>query len=163
MQAEMYEIIPCPVGRLAIMPRPRGQEWLKGELASLRSRGVTDIVSLLTPAEEIELRLQSEGQFCAELGMRFHRYPVGDRGIPLQPGFDDFITSLLPHLTQPGFIAIHCRAGIGRSSVTAAALLCRLGLSASDAIALISKARGFDVPDTDAQVDFIYSLEQRTG
>jgi predicted protein tyrosine phosphatase len=161
MQAEMYEIIPCPVGRLAIMPRPRGQEWLKGELASLKSRGVTDLVSMLQPAEEIELRLQSEEQFCAELGIRFHGHPVGDRGIPLQPGFDNFIASLLPNLTEPGFIAIHCRAGIGRSTVAAAALLCRLGLSASDAIALISKARGFDVPDTDAQLDFIYRLDQQ--
>jgi protein-tyrosine phosphatase len=116
---------------------------------------------MLTPVEEAELNLQAEAQFCADLGIRFHRHPIGDRGIPSQPGFDDFITSLLPYLMHHGFIAIHCRAGIGRSSVTAAALLCRLGLSAADAIALISSARGFDVPDTEEQIDFIHSLAQR--
>jgi len=160
IQAELYEITPCPIGQLAIMPRPRGGEWLRGEMASLKSRGVTDLVSMLLPAEEIELGLQNESQYCAELGIRFHRHPVPDRGIPLRPGFDDFIALLLPTLKQHGFIAIHCRAGIGRSSVMAAAFLCRLGLPASDAIALISRARWFDVPDTDAQENFIYAFDK---
>jgi protein-tyrosine phosphatase len=161
MRAEMYEIIPCPVGRLAIMPRPRGGDWLRGEIASLRTSDVTDVVSMLTPEEEVELGLQSEPKFCRETGLHFHRHPVVDRGIPVQPGFDAFIDMLMPVLAQPGFIAIHCRAGIGRSTVVAAALLRRLGLSAQDAITLISNARGFDVPDTDEQLDFIYSLDQR--
>jgi hypothetical protein len=160
MQAEMYEIIPCPAGRLAIMPRPRGGDWLGGELASLQFRGVTDIVSLLQPAEEVELRLQAEEQICAEIGLRFHRHPIKDRGIPLQPGFDSFIASLSPILSQQGFIAIHCRAGIGRSTVVAAALLCRSGLSAEGALVLISHARGFEVPDTDEQLDFIHGLDR---
>jgi len=162
MQAEMYEITPCPQGRLATMPRPRGGEWLKGELASLKKRYVTDVISMLTPEEEEETWLQAEAQTCAEVGMRFHRFLVLDRGVPVQPEFDHFISSLLPVLTeQQGFIAIHCRAGIGRSTVVAAAFLIRLGLSADEALARISLARGFDVPDTDAQLDFIYSLEQR--
>ena len=144
------------------MPRPRGGEWLKGELASLKARGVTDLASMLTPVEETELLLQSEAQICAELGLKFHRHPIGDHGLPLQPGFDEFITSLLPVLMQQkGFIAIHCYAGIGRATVVAAALLCRLGLSADEAIGLISLARGWDVPDTHEQFDFIHGLEQR--
>jgi protein-tyrosine phosphatase len=154
----MYEITPCPQGRLAVMPRPRGGEWLKGELASLKNTGVTDLVSMLTPAEEVELNLQAEEQICGELGLRFHRHPVKDRSIPIQPGFDEFIASLLPSLNQGGFIAIHCRAGIGRSAVAAAAFLHRLGLPATEALALISEARGFDVPDTDEQLEFILSL-----
>jgi protein-tyrosine phosphatase len=143
------------------MPRPRGGTWLKGELASLKSRGISDVVSMLMPAEEIELDLQPEPQYCADLGLKFHRHPVPDRGIPLQPGFDDFISSLLPILIQKGFIAIHCRGGIGRSTVAVAALLCRLGVSAQDAIALISKAREFEVPDTEKQLEFILGFDKR--
>jgi predicted protein tyrosine phosphatase len=161
MQAEMYEITPCPQGRLATMPRPRGGEWLQRELASLANRGVTDLISMLTPDEEVELVLQAEPQICTELGLRFHRFLVRDRGVPEQPEFDHFIAALLPVLTQGGFIAIHCRAGIGRSSVVAAGFLCRLGVSAAPAIESISQARGLEVPDTDAQIDFIYSLENR--
>src|SRR6266851_830954 len=102
IQAEMYEISPCPQGRLAIMPRPRGGPWLKAELASLKVRGVTDLVSLLAPKEEIELNLQLEPQFCAEFGIRFHRHSVPDHGLPVQPAFDAFVTSLLPILTSGG-------------------------------------------------------------
>lgn len=145
------------------MPRPRGGEWLERELLSLQVRGVTDVVSLLPLAEEKELGLSAEADYCAELGLRFHRHPLPDRGVPAQPAFDAFISTLLPHLTQPGFIAVHCRAGIGRSTVVAAALLCRLGLSATEALTLISQARGFDVPDTDAQLDFIYALDPRNS
>ena len=159
MQAEMYEIVPCPQGWLAIMPRPREGMWLKSELASLKIRGVTDLVSMLTPQEDIEVGLQNEAQFCAEVGLRFHRHPVTDRGIPQQPAFNDFITTLLPVLKQNGFIAIHCRAGIGRSTVAAAALLCRLGVSAADAVTRITEARGFEVPDTYDQLDFIHTLD----
>ena len=47
MRAEMYEITPCPQGRLATCPRPRGGEWLMREIASMKASGVTDLVSLL--------------------------------------------------------------------------------------------------------------------
>jgi protein-tyrosine phosphatase len=159
MRAEMYEIVPCPQGKMAIMPRPRGWDWLLRELGSLKVCGVTDLVSLLTPEEEIELGLQDEEKICAELGIRFHRHPVKDRGVPSQPDFDNFITSLVPLVTPDSFIAIHCRAGIGRSSVIAAALLLRQGLSADEALDVISRARGFDIPDTEEQLDFIHGLQ----
>jgi protein-tyrosine phosphatase len=160
MRAEMYEIIPCPQGRLATMPRPRDGGWLKSEIASLKKSGVTDLVSTLTMSEEVEIGLLFEADLCEELGIHFHRYSLPDRTVPLQPGFDDFIASLLPILKQDGFIAVHCRAGIGRSSMVAAGLLCGLGLKAQEALTLISHARGFDVPDTEEQLEFILSLDQ---
>jgi protein-tyrosine phosphatase len=159
MRAEMYEIIPCPQGRLATMPRPRADEWLKAEIASLQKAGVTDLVSMLTLSEEVEIGLLFEPNFCDEFGIRFHRYSLPDRSVPLQPAFDDFIASLLPVLQHGGFIAIHCRAGIGRSSVVAAGFLCALGVPAHEALRRISHARGFDVPDTQEQLDFILSLD----
>jgi protein-tyrosine phosphatase len=159
MRATIFEITPCPQGRLATMARPRGGDWLGDELASLKTLGVSDLVSLLTPQEEAELDLTAEPQSCAGAGLRFHSYPIPDRGLPLQPAFSHFIDLLLPILTGGGFIAIHCRAGIGRSSVTAAALLCRLGVSAPLAISLISKARRLEIPDTDEQRAFILSFD----
>jgi predicted protein tyrosine phosphatase len=158
MQAEMYEITPCPQGRLAIMPRPRGGSWLAAELASLKKRGVTDIVSLLPANEVFELQLQEEANISEELCLRFHYHPIGDGALPIQPAFDEFITALLLSMVQGGFIAIHCKAGIGRSAVVAAALLCRFGVSGNAALEMISNARGYDVPDTDAQLNFIHGL-----
>ncbi len=157
----MYEI-PCPQGRLATMPRPRDGEWLKGEITSLKNCGVTDLVSMLTMSEEVEIGLLFESNFCDEVGLRFHRYSLPDRTVPIQPAFDAFIASLLPVLRQGGFIAVHCRAGIGRSTIVAAALLIGLGLTAKEALERISQARGFEVPDTEEQLDFILnSIPQR--
>ncbi|MFT4110031.1 hypothetical protein, partial [Propionicimonas sp.] len=55
-------------------------------------------------------------------------------------------------------VAIHCRAGIGRSSVLAAAVLQLEGVPADEAWNLISHARGLPVPDTDAQRRFVDKL-----
>jgi protein tyrosine/serine phosphatase len=158
MKVDIYEIKPCPKGQLAIMPRPRGGDWLGDEMISIKSLGVSDIVSMLTTSEEVELELEKEEELCAAAGLRFHRHSIPDRDLPLQPEFDGFIKSLLPTLIQGGFILIHCRAGIGRSSVVAAALLSRLGVGAHEALSSISKARGFEIPDTDEQKAFILSF-----
>ena len=48
MKTEIYWIdLPGP-GRLAIMPRPRGDDWLEGEIESLKGVGVQSLVSMLT-------------------------------------------------------------------------------------------------------------------
>jgi protein-tyrosine phosphatase len=158
MQAEMYEIVPCPVGRIAIMPRPRGDAWLMNELNSLKLRGVTDVVSLLQPMEEFQLGLRAEQELCELLQLGFHRHPVQDHGVPVRPAFDEFVSTLVPILEQQGFIAVHCMAGVGRSAVLAAALLCRFGVPPAEAIAAVSHARGFEVPETAEQVEFIHRL-----
>ena len=45
-------------------------------------------------------------------------------------------------------IAVHCYAGIGRSALLLACILVSLGVEAEAAWAAISRARGFDVPET---------------
>lgn len=52
-------------------------------------------------------------------------------------------------------IAIHCRAGIGRASLVAAAVLRMLGVSGEEALARISASRGLAVPDTEAQRQWV--------
>jgi len=58
--------------------------------------------------------------------------------------------------------AIHCRAGIGRSSLIAACALVCSGLDARSAFDAISKARGLTVPDTDDQRRWVTSFEAAT-
>ena len=54
---------------------------------------------------------------------------------------------------------IHCRAGIGRSSLLAAAVLRVEGRTADEAWQRITEARGLPVPDTDEQRDFLVQLD----
>jgi protein-tyrosine phosphatase len=54
-------------------------------------------------------------------------------------------------------VAIHCRAGIGRSGLLAGSVLLRLEIPASDVFEVLSRARGLAVPDTPAQIEWFRS------
>lgn len=47
-------------GRLSIVTRPRGGDWLEEEIRSWARSGLNVIVSLLEPAEEAEFGLSQE-------------------------------------------------------------------------------------------------------
>ena len=158
MRLDLYEIPTGGFGRLATMARPAGDAWLADEMAELARVGVTDLVSHLVEDEAFRLGLADEENAAAEAGLRFHWFPVADGALPEQPEFDAFIDTLVPIVLAGGFLVVHCRGGIGRSSITAAAILIRLGLNPGDAIKAIAAARGFPVPDTMEQYDFVMSL-----
>ena len=52
-------------------------------------------------------------------------------------------------------LVFHCRAGIGRSGMIAASILLQEGLSAREAFARISAARGLTIPDTPGQLEWV--------
>ena len=49
MNTEIYWIKAAGPGKLAVMPRPRGGDWLEDEIRGLKRFGVDILVSLLTP------------------------------------------------------------------------------------------------------------------
>lgn len=135
--------------RLATMARPRGGEWLTEDIASLQGEGVHVIVSVLTADEMEELGLANEEAACAKAVLSFCSFPIEDRMFPADlTAFKELVERLYRELRAGIPIAIHCRAGIGRSSLVAACLLIRWGFAAEKALTMIEKARGFPVPDT---------------
>ena len=146
-------------GRLAIVPRPRGGDWLAGELAALRELGVDALVSLLTVEELIELELMAEADLARAAGLGFRNFPIPDFRVPrLDATTVDFVDALSTAVRAGQAIAVHCRMGIGRSSMIAASVLTTFGLSSSEAFARISTARGRPVPDTDEQLQWVERL-----
>ncbi len=158
MRLDLYEIATGGFGRLATMARPAGDAWLSEEMAELARAGVTDLVSHLGEYEAFALGLADEATAARAAGLRFHWFPIADGALPRQPKFNAFIDTLVPVVEHGGFLVVHCRGGIGRSSITAAAILIRLGSAPADAIRAIAAARGFPVPDTMEQYDFVMSL-----
>ncbi len=147
--------------QLAIMARPRSGDWLEDEIAHWQRSGVEIVVSLLERDEVEELELNREPILCERHGIEFRSWPIPDRGLPHDPAaFRQFAGELAGSGKS---IAIHCRAGIGRSSVLAAAIMVHAGESAEPALAAIADARGVPVPDTDEQRDWIAALEDRGG
>ncbi|MEM6297126.1 MAG: dual specificity protein phosphatase family protein [Bacteroidota bacterium] len=147
-------------GKIGMMARPRGNEWLSDEVFKLKNYGVDCVVSLLTPDEIMELELDEEKAFCQELGINFINFPIEDRSIPKQ--FNDFIRliSLLENDLKAGQrVVIHCRMGIGRTALVTAAILLRDGIAADEVFAHLSKVRGLSMPDTEEQKLWIKKWE----
>ena len=55
-------------------------------------------------------------------------------------------------------IVIHCRQGIGRSSIVAAIILTRQGATVEEAFDRLAEARGRPVPDTPEQREWVANL-----
>jgi protein-tyrosine phosphatase len=142
--------------RVAIVPRPRGQDWLPVDIALLRRAGVDVLVSALTPTEEDQLGLSEESECCRKASIVFFSFPIEDRSVPeSSASFAVLLNSLKMYLAQGKSIGVHCRAGIGRSSLLAASLLIHSGFSPQDAFDAIEKSRGCAVPDTLEQRNWV--------
>jgi protein-tyrosine phosphatase len=158
MASEIYWIDVGPFPRVAIMARPRAGDWLEDEIAHWKRAGVEVVVSLLERDEIQDLGLEEEAIRCENSGIQFLSFPIPDRAVP-----DDIAHALRFASDLAGrdkAIAIHCRAGIGRSSVMAAAVLISAGIDAAAALSAIQQARGLPVPDTEAQRDWVLKLER---
>jgi protein-tyrosine phosphatase len=114
------------------------------------------VVSLLTRDEIIELELAEEERCCQAQGIQFHTLPIPDRGVPgSRQAVADLIETLMKALEAGKSIGVHCRQGIGRSSVVAALLLVSAGEGPETALAHISQARGCPIPDTPEQTNWV--------
>ncbi len=139
--------------RVAIVPRPRGGDWLEDELLTIKAAGVDVLVSMLTPEERGELGLDEEAALCQQVGLEFRSFPVNDRETPESAAaVRRVVSELRKELDGGRTVATHCRASIGRSSLILACLLVDEGWSAKRAFEQLSIARGTQVPDTLEQV-----------
>jgi protein-tyrosine phosphatase len=158
----MYWLKQIGAPRLTILPRPRGGDWLEDEVRNLRVEGVDVLVSALTPPEIKELNLEKEPDYCIENGISFRSFPILDRDIPDSFGAVRYLAKELSNdLIRGKSVAIHCRAGIGRSSLLAACTLVVMGFSADGAFEMIREARGCTVPDTDLQRAWVDKFAQQ--
>jgi protein-tyrosine phosphatase len=156
MRSEIFWIERTRKGLLSIMPRPRGGDWLDVEVQSLAGAGVNVLVSLLTADEVADLELQDEERLCDDRGIRFISFPIADRGIPASIAEAyRLVDILLQELRDGRNIGIHCRMGIGRSALIIACVLKSQGIRVDRAFAMISRARGFSVPDTEEQKEWV--------
>jgi protein-tyrosine phosphatase len=141
---------------LAIMPRPRAGDWLEDEIGQWQREGLDTMVSLLEPSEVTELELGAEPGICASRGIQFLSFPIPDRGVPRTvTAFDTFLAPLVTGLRSGASVGVHCRAGIGRSGLTAACILIRAGIPYPLVFPAISRARRVKVPDTEQQESWV--------
>ncbi len=128
----------------------------------LKESGVDVIVSALEPEEAAELELLLEEDCCRLSGVEFVSFPISDRSVPgSADAFDGLLDRVDQQLRKGKAVVVHCRAGIGRSSVIAASLLLQYGVSVAEAFDLLAEARGFPVPDTPDQREWVERFAAR--
>jgi protein-tyrosine phosphatase len=140
------------------MAKPRGDDWLDDELRALRRAGVDVLVCALPDPERQELGLAGEAQAAERAGLEFVTIPIADRSVPDPDAVVPRLRELVGRLEAGGHVVCHCRFGIGRASLLAAALLVLEGVYPQEAWRRLASARGQRVPDTDEQRRWIASL-----
>ena len=146
--------------KLAIVMRPRGDQWLEAETLGLKNSGVQTLVSMLEDWETDLLGLADEANTAQAVGLNFLSYPIPDTMTPTDlAGFRGFVDELAQRLGAGEGIGIHCRGSIGRSTIAAACSLIHLGWKPPDALAAIEAARGCRVPDTEQQREWILAYK----
>jgi len=138
----------CEIG---ISPCPSGGLDLETELNSLFLGNQLSLISLLVEEEVIALKLHNEGLISTKIGIDFRAFPIVDSSIPGASNFIGFIEELYVQTKEVNRMLIHCRAGIGRSSLIALGLMTKHGLNLKESIELASKVRGIDVPQSFSQ------------
>ncbi len=164
MMSDIYWINEKNIGekRIGTMARPRGNDWLDDEIKWLKIREIDCLVSLLEHSEERELELQKEAEICEKWGIEFINFPIEDVNIPSdEKGFIQLAINLSNKLREHKKVVIHCRMGIGRSSMLAAAIMINLGYKGENVFEIIGKHRKLEVPDTGEQKNWILSLEKK--
>jgi predicted protein tyrosine phosphatase len=152
MQAKVYWVPGPWRGRLGIVPRPRGGDWLGGETVAWRDAGIDFVVSLLEPEEETQLILQGEAAAAATSGIDFRPFPIPDRGVPSsRESVAELACEIVDVLDMGRNVAVHCRQGIGRSAMIVGSVLVASGADATTALDAIGQSRGLTVPETPEQ------------
>ncbi len=156
MQAKLYWVAGPWPGRLGIVARPRGGDWLEAETAAWRHAGIDLVVSLLEPEEEMQLILESEGEAAAASGIDFRPFPIPDRGVPAsRESVADLAGEIVDALKVGRTVAVHCRQGIGRSAMIVGSVLVTAGEDTTRALNAIGESRGLTVPETEEQKQWL--------
>lgn len=158
----LYWINQFAGGNLAIMAAPRPADQFEAIILDWKDEGVDVIVSLLEEAE-IPGLTEAERTLCEEIGVEFFSFPVRDKTVPDSADTLAVIARRLADRIIAGkAVAIHCRAGIGRSTTLAACVLILLGVEGDIALDMIASARGLEVPETEAQRQWVLGFSQAT-
>jgi protein-tyrosine phosphatase len=146
-------------GRLAVVARPRGGEWIEDEAAGWRRAGLDTVVSLLENDEAAQLQLAHEREAAELKGIDFISFPIPDRGVPASmPAVISVLKRIVGALENGKNVAVHCRQSVGRSGLIAAGALIASGVGTDKAIDVVSTARGVTVPETRAQLEWLRHL-----
>lgn len=148
--------------KIGTMARPRGDDWLENEIKWLKLKEIDCLISVLESSEIWELKLEKEEELCSLYQIEFINFPIKDVSIPYEEKEFIKLTELLVDKIKKGKkIVVHCRMGIGRSSMLVASVMIKMGCKAINVFDIIKKYRKLNVPDTEEQKKWVLQLESK--
>ncbi len=142
-------------GRLAGMSRPGLLDELAKDVRTLKAQGVTSIVSL----EEEPLHHEA----LAAAGFATLHFPVVDMAVPSLADALRLGTEILARIDRGESVALHCKAGLGRTGTMLAICLILRGYSAVHVFVFLRQLNPYYI-QSDAQhrfvEDFAHSLSR---
>lgn len=141
---------------------PADRAAVRRDLARIAARGAGLLVTLVE-AGELPLPIADWRAEVAAAGLAFLHLPIPDYGVPdeaFEAGWRAAdVTGLL---ARGDTIALHCRAGLGRTGTIAARLLIELsGLDAESAVARVRRDHAAEAVETAAQVHHLRVIAAR--
>ncbi len=138
---------------------------LQQNLQTLRDNGLDKILCLLEETESDKLGLQAQESLTIEAGMEFQRFPITDFGVPDFLDLQVQVSRAHSEMKNGKNLLVHCKGGIGRTGLICCCLMTDTGISVPEAISLVTKQRGEQVPETPAQIDMLirYAARNRSA
>lgn len=147
--------------QLGISPMPAGNELLPAETELLRQLQVDMLVSLLPWEESVMLGLEKQEELCTGQGIKLVRFAITDFSVPADMQEASAAVDKVNEALSAGKkVVVHCRGGIGRSSLFAAAVMIRKGQTWDKAFEAIRQCRGCKVPETEQQEAWVKKFSE---
>ncbi|MBM5810956.1 MAG: hypothetical protein FJ191_03165 [Gammaproteobacteria bacterium] len=144
-------------------PGSASEEGSRARLRRLLEAGIDCFIDLTEPGELEAYDGLLPGPYARD-AVQYLRRPLPDHGVPESPArIETILDDIDAELAQARRIYVHCRAGIGRTSLVVGCWLARGGLGGDAALERLNElwrasARSATwpaVPETDAQVAFV--------
>jgi protein-tyrosine phosphatase len=122
-----------------------------------------DVIVCLCEAHELRDRYPDYLTWLAEEKRRAIWFPIPDVHAPALLPAIELLDGLEARLAAGESAIMHCGAGIGRAGTMAAALLIRMGMSRTEALAAVGAHRPMAGPEAGAQERFLIELAESTA
>ena len=139
---------------------------LDADLERLRHHHGADVlVSLIEDHEYDLLAIPDLRARARDVGLEVRHFPIADESVP--PAWQDdafaaLVAGIRRALDDGRRVVVHCRGGVGRSGLVAAAVATTYGDDADAAIARVRRAQRFAV-ETDEQEAYVQRFAGRAG